>query len=293
MKCFNPIRIIPKGSPAMLVRCNKCLACREEIAKEYTARFIHEAKYYKHLYFLTLTYDDEHLVLNKYGVGTLVKKHIVDYIKRVNIHCKRKGLGKYIYFLAGEYGEGMRPHYHITIGVDNSLILFEFGNEWPFGLVNGLREEASIKSIFYTIGYSEKKINNVNTDNYFIENDLVPPFRKFSRGLGLRWYEENKHSIAKKYYLNLGKQRIGLPTYYKRKLKEELLVDVNELQSKVSEQTRKLLDFYNELYKIKKLDYYDEQLDDLFEIEKKIRSTQKQRRRLYEERQRRKKKGKL
>lgn len=295
MKCYNPVRIIPKVkigyAEPMLVRCGKCYACKEEIAKEYTARFIHESKYYSKKYFLTLTYSDDNLVLNKYQVGILVKKHITDYIKRVNIHCKRKNLGEYKYFVAGEYGDGsMRPHYHISIVCDNPNILFEFVNEWKYGQVNGAREEATIKSFFYTIGYSDKKVCQVNSDKYFIDNDMPPPFRKFSRGLGSRWYEENKKDLSKQYYLKLGKQRIGLPSYYKKKLKEEELVDLEKLKEKVSEQNRKLLDFYNELYRIKKLDYYDGQVDDLFEIEKRIRATKKHRRKLYEDRQRLKKK---
>lgn len=297
MKCYNPVRIIPKNKvgqqcgPPMLTRCGKCYACKEEIAKEYTSRFIKESIYYKHKYFITLTYDDEHLPLNKYAVGTLNKKHIVDYLKRVNIHCKRKELGDYKYFIGAEYGDGtLRPHYHVSIVCDNPDILFEFGNEWKYGQINGLRAEGSIKSIFYTIGYSDKKVGLINSDKYFIDNDMVPPFRKFSKGLGRRWYEENKHEIAKQYYLKLGKQKIGLPPYYKKLLKDEGLVDIDSLREKVSERERRLLDDYNAIYGLKKDNLYGEELYNLLQAEKRIRETKKQRRRLYEQRQKMKRK---
>lgn len=89
---------------------------------------IHEAAYWEEFHneyswFLTLTYDDEHLPFG----GTLVKEHIQDFFKRLRWHI---GTKKLRYYVVGEYGSQcpdhelidcpacgglQRPHYHAII----------------------------------------------------------------------------------------------------------------------------------------------------------------------------------
>lgn len=231
-----------------MVRCGKCLACREEIAKEYTYRFMNEYKYFKYLYFITLTYEDDKLPKNEDGFGTLNKKHIVDYLKTININVKRdnKIVSKdYKYFVGGEYGDQtMRPHYHIAILCDDQRIGQYFVAKWHYGRIDF--QEGDMRSVFYVIGYSNKKIGD--QDWLYDNSNLERPFRKFSRGLGKRYYEEEKHTLSGQYYGKLGNTKIALPNYYKNKLKEEVLVDIQELERKANENNQRLIEYYTKIY---------------------------------------------
>ena len=62
IKCLHPVQVATlKG--VTLCRCGKCPACESSIKSELQLRIQCEAKKHKHSYFITLTYDDEHLPL--------------------------------------------------------------------------------------------------------------------------------------------------------------------------------------------------------------------------------------
>ena len=172
MKCYKPIlikkhldiQIYPDG---LLVPCGRCLACKEEIAKEYTLRYCmhkNEQGLLKTA-FLTLTYNNENLPINENYKMTLRKKDIVDYLKATREQLRRdskktnQNLLNYLYYLSGEYGEEKnRPHYHIVLSYNNKRILNEFVKQWEETKGNvKCYDNASIQSIFYTIGYVDKK----------------------------------------------------------------------------------------------------------------------------------------
>lgn len=259
MKCYKPVMIKyvkrnkitgNKEGPEkrLMVRCGKCLACREEIAKEYTYRFMNEYTYFEYLYFITLTYRDEDIPKNADGFETLNKKHIVDYLKVINVNVARDSYiidKKYKYFVGAEYGDQtMRPHYHVSILCNDERVGQYFMAKWKYGNIDF--QIGDMRSVFYVIGYSNKKIGD--NDKYYDDLGLERPFRKFSKGLGKDYYEERKHELAGKYYGQLGYSRIALPNYYKNKLKESELVDINELTRKAEENNLKLLEFYKKTY---------------------------------------------
>ena len=268
MKCYKPILIKYHkrdedgnkitGEKHLMVRCGKCLACREEIAKEYTYRFMNEYKYFKYLYFITLTYEDDKLPRNAEGYETLDKKEITDYLKTININVKRHLPNeKYKYFTAGEYGDQtMRPHYHVSILCNNPKVAQLFVEKWHKGRIDF--QAGDMRSVFYVIGYSNKKIGD--NDSFYETNNIEKPFRKFSRGLGKTYYEENKNNLAGQYYGKLGNTRIALPNYYKNKLKGEDLVDIQELEKKAMENNDKLIEYYIKTYKenYTLFDYYND-----------------------------------
>lgn len=283
MKCYSPISIkVEKLNRRIMVRCGKCLACREEIAKEYTLRYIQESKKFKYLYFLTLTYRDENVPYNERGYLTLKKDDLTKYLKVINVNVKRKlPLEEYKYFACGEYGDQTeRPHYHIVLSCNNQEIGKLFLKKWFAGDVKF--EEASIQSVFYTIGYVNKKIKD--KDYYYDLNEIERPFRKFSRGLGKDYYEENKKELAEKYYANIGKNKIALPKYYKDKLKDSGLVDIEELTKKAEESNRELRNWYAKKYNLsdKRERYKDGSFDFMpNEIDEKIENMLKQRKANY------------
>lgn len=94
-------------SPTIYVDCGKCLNCKINKAREWTARLVHETQVSQSTIFITLTYDDEHLPSE--GVR---KQDVQDFISDL-----RKVCGPGIrYFFGSEYGESdvatRRPHYH-------------------------------------------------------------------------------------------------------------------------------------------------------------------------------------
>ena len=58
------------------VPCGKCEDCLKSKARGWAFRILKEASLYENNFFLTLTYDDDHLPYSKAGINTLVKDEI-------------------------------------------------------------------------------------------------------------------------------------------------------------------------------------------------------------------------
>lgn len=250
MKCYQPVlikhrakagQLTKKGeqkySGNVLVPCGRCLACKEAKAREYTTRFIKEATYYKYKIFATLTYDNENITKD-YGLD---KKEIVKYLKRVQKTAKKNKI-EYKYYLTGEYGDlESRPHYHIAIVSDNKKIADIFKEKWNKGITEF--EECDVKAIHYVIGYVDKKV--LGYDNY---GKREAPFRKFSRGLGLKWLIDNKEQVAKEKHTWSKGYKVGLPKYYKNKLEEMNMWSKEEEKERAILQNEKLTKYYEDKY---------------------------------------------
>ena len=126
-----------------LIPCRKCWACQLNYSAEWATRIMLECKEHQNNWFLTLTYDDEHLpileeitgenILIRYEDGTkktedmtfyndgtwtgsLYPDHMKTFINTMRKEFERKGFTGIKYFYAGEYGETtQRPHYHIIL----------------------------------------------------------------------------------------------------------------------------------------------------------------------------------
>ena len=83
------------------IPCGKCIGCRLAYSKEWAVRIVKECESFEYNYFLTLTYDDEHL-----KSPSLVKKDLQDFFKRLRWFYKKNFNHDNIrYFACGEYGE--------------------------------------------------------------------------------------------------------------------------------------------------------------------------------------------
>lgn len=111
MKCVNPFRKNINGIDLFLP-CGKCLPCRINKRNEWTQRLLHESYQYPNSsFFLTLTYNDEHLPKDL----SVNKEDIQLFFKRLRKACKDNRIR---YFISSEYGDadfGSRPHYHCII----------------------------------------------------------------------------------------------------------------------------------------------------------------------------------
>lgn len=208
MKCLNPVY---SSSRHAYVPCGQCYFCTNRKKYEFVVRCLLERVSYKHGYFITLTYDNEHLPSNK-GVSYPDADYFLDNFRR---HFHRNGF-LFSYYLMSEYGgKSNRPHYHMHLFSDAPLIfvsssLFSY---WK----NGFHKigRTTLKSILYTSAFHllPKEFRN----NYPVSN-----FHIFSRGLGYGYFKDR---LVSSYYkdnervvFDYAGQSFHLPPYIIKKL---------------------------------------------------------------------------
>lgn len=212
-----------------IIPCGNCIGCRLEYSREWANRGYLEAKCWEQNWFVTLTYDENHITVleeteTKRGFtfinegdwnGTLVQEDLTQFMKNLRQIMKRDYNEDGIRFMAcGEYGsEGERPHYHLILFNCNLPIetFFEsriinkevyYRNKiieraWTKGISN--ISEASWNNIAYTARYITKKINGKLSDEYYCEKGQKKEFFRVSRmpGIGEIYYQEHKDEIYK------------------------------------------------------------------------------------------------
>lgn len=186
--------------------CGQCMPCRINRRQEWTFRLLLELRQRAYTYFVTLTYDNEHLP----DGNTLVKKDYQDFLKRL-----RKRLGfKIRYWVTGEYGEKYgRPHYHFLIFSDDfvnvdfdhkgKIIDSEFHKAWTDGSgLIGLVDVHVIPSVGdglavarYCAGYVLKKLTTRKSMDRVNDNRL-PEFGHGSRRPGIGLDSDSINSIT-------------------------------------------------------------------------------------------------
>ena len=142
--CSKPFR---RG--VMEFGCGQCMPCRINRRRLWTARILLEQLGHSESWFVTLTYDKE----NHPQDGSLVPKHLCDYLKRVRSAISPRQIR---YYAVGEYGEkNFRPHYHLCVfgAVGDTDI---FVRCWRFGFVHV--GEINKDTASYVAGYTIKKM---------------------------------------------------------------------------------------------------------------------------------------
>lgn len=153
-----------------LVPCAKCAFCMKRKAAHWTLRLQHEMAASFSAFFVTLTYNDEHLPRN----GYLSKDDLQKYLMRL-----RKINPGLRYFAVGEYGgQGDRPHYHLILF--NVVTLDLVHRAWSLngvalGYVCGRR--ADMGSINYCVEYIQAQQRD--------KCHPAPPFVLMSRRPGI------------------------------------------------------------------------------------------------------------
>lgn len=180
----------------MKIPCGKCIGCRLEHSRQWAIRAVHEASMYDKNCYLTLTYNEENVPKN----GSLNKRDIQLFLKKLRESERRKGNSDIRYFQCGEYGEEKdRPHHH--------AILFNFDFEdkkywkskngfklyrsdyleslWKHG--NSIIGSVTFESCAYVARYITKKISGPKAEEHY--KGKVPEFTTMSRrpGIGAPW----------------------------------------------------------------------------------------------------------
>lgn len=191
--------LVPEHS--LSIPCGQCIGCRLEKSRQWAIRCSLESQLYQNSYFLTLTYDDEHLP----KTGSLVPEDLQKFLKKLRRYIEYHGSDKKIRFFAcGEYGDNFsRPHYHAIIYNLDIPDLKRFSTSfsgdiyytseiinqiWRNGYV--IIGQVTFESCAYVARYVTKKITGSQADEHY--QGRQPEFVRMSRrpGIGSAWLDQ-------------------------------------------------------------------------------------------------------
>ena len=216
------------------VPCGKCVGCRLDYSRSWADRCVLEGKSYEFNWFVTLTYDDDHIItkdrslLSSKGTLTLYPKDLQDFLKRLRFHWEKDhGWSKIVsdqdpdrvinagirFYAAGEYGSTtFRPHYHILLfntpiydlvpffvnqQGDTVYTSDEIQSIWGNGHVT--IGEMNWQTAAYTARYVMKKQKGKGAAEHYEAAGIYPEFVRMSRkpGIGRFYFEAHKDEIYK------------------------------------------------------------------------------------------------
>lgn len=219
--------------------CGKCPECLKRRVSGWSFRLKKEMQRATSAFFITLTYDTDHVPISPNGFMTLDKKHPPLWIKRLRKFNQDSG-NPIKYYLCGEYGtDSKRPHYHVIIfNVPLSLIIGEtpsdhafaypeiyLDGKYPFKSQSWIHGHITIgqvneASIGYCLKYMQKPVCKILHDR----DDRQIQFSLMSKKLGdnyltpqmKKWH---KGDLLNRMYVPIedGK-KIAMPRYYKEKI---------------------------------------------------------------------------
>lgn len=251
------------------VPCGKCARCIERRKMEWSFRMETEMERSKTAYFVTLTYNPEHIPYTEKGKYTLQPKHLEKFWKRLrqnqirskttieHLYNNLKHTDKIKYYAAGEYGEDRgRPHYHaIIFNASMTIIekswLDEYGH--PIGYVHIVK--ANHQTINYLMKYLDKWLNKKQSKY------REPEYNTMSEGIGEDYIKKNmawhKRNLDVLYVTNKLGIKIPMPKYYRLQIFDE------EERKKQLELVKDSLDLIKQerIELIGEAEYYQELLD--------------------------------
>lgn len=217
------------GGDVLKIPCGQCLGCRIDKSREWANRCMDEAKFTQNNWFITITYDNEHLRYNTIQeansgvcvkVPTLFPPDLKQFFDKLRERLRRKGFTDFRYYACGEYGEQYeRPHYHAVCfnlplndlefyKVKQGYIYYnspflqsvwsevdEYGEVKTKGYI--VVTEVTWETCAYTARYILKKQTGKGSTEYYSDKGVLPEFVRMSRrpGIGRKFYELNKDKI--------------------------------------------------------------------------------------------------
>lgn len=213
---------------AQKIPCGHCINCKITKSREWANRCVLEASQYENNYFVTLTYDPEHLPLmdNMEGsegkeycndgtwAGMLVKDDMTKFIRSLRdyyrYHYGHEGIR---FFGAGEYGDNFqRPHYHLILfnlpiydleTAEKNWFKQQYWESetiskiWGKGIVK--IAEVNWTTCAYVARYVMKKRYGEKSADYYAAKGQTPEFVNMSRnpGIGANYFKEHMKEIYK------------------------------------------------------------------------------------------------
>lgn len=229
--------------------CRKCVGCRLSKSREWANRVVMEQLYHSESWFLTLTYDDEHLP-RSFACDTstgeivsvhssLVKSDLQKFFKRL-----RKSGQVIRYFASGEYGtHTYRPHYHILIFglhlTDLVPLRSNFAGSqyytsdfisrlWPVGY--HILGQVTWQSASYVARYTMKKASHGYDRSLYDQASVEPEFQTMSLrpAIGRQYYDDHPEIfLYDRFSVSTpqGGRMMTLPEYFRKLYKAEYPVE--------------------------------------------------------------------
>ena len=240
------------------VGCGRCFDCRMKYALNWANRLMIEKRRFPNdCYFLTLSYDDDHLTHSKEMpvLSTLVKKDTQDFHKRLRFALygdKEPSDSPYRFFLAGEYGDTtFRPHYHeISFNLPlPDLKVYTYKDGYPIYTSKWLTdiwqngevwiEDVTAANCAYVARYCEKKQMKDDVILYD-QAGIQPEFTLMSRRPGIGGFSEefvkDDSGLLARVAVPGGKV-VNVPRYFDKFAdSDESLADVKRMREWRSEQ---------------------------------------------------------
>lgn len=263
MSCLMPISIKnPSTGVFVSIECGKCYECKQKVINQYVFKLEQEAKKNQWAYFVTMTYDNQHVPFSPNGFMTLdTSKHIRNYFRSLRNHYRYRkknpdtGRTKYYYdkvpkisyLIAGEYGGSRtygRPHYHaVILGVPKDVLeKYWYHGNIQVDVVNTAR-------MYYTIKYIDKPSKVPLHSN----DDRVKEFRRASNNLGesyltelVKQYHKDNEDIS---LIISGKYKVGMPKKWKSIIWPEKHV-LEQIHNRITEKAQNILDIKEKEYRI-------------------------------------------
>lgn len=224
------------------IPCGKCIGCRMDYSRSWADRMTyHVLGKEPFSYFITLTYDDDHIDdldhSENYDLYALRFDDMTDFIKKLRNKFRDAEID---YYYSGEYGDQQfRPHFHmIAYNLDISDLEFWKLNDngdpiYTSEVLHGLWKKGIVavshyswRGAAYTASYVEKKRDGRLQIEYEAVG-LTPEKCRMSRrpGIAHDYYCENYEDIWKNNGLAVPRDvnksgHLGIPRYF-RKLAEK------------------------------------------------------------------------
>jgi hypothetical protein len=259
MPCFHPITAYHKigggitwthresNGIKLTVSCKQCTGCRQEYARQWAMRNIHEASLWLNNIFITLTYNDQNLPEH----NKLVKKDFQDFMKRLRKHKKANTKNPIRFFHCGEYGEKFgRPHYHAILfntnfndrkplpGQKNLTTSDTLKKLWGKGHVS--IGDVTFQSASYVAGYVQKKINGKQKEDHYRRIDkttgetwvLPQEYATMSRRPGIAglWFAKHKKDVYPSDNIHINGIEMRPPKYYDNLFQEQNPLQMEQIK---------------------------------------------------------------
>ena len=259
MPCFHPITAYHKigggitwtyqesNGIKLTVSCKQCTGCRQEYARQWAMRNIHEASLWLNNIFITLTYNDQNLPEH----NQLVKKDFQDFMKRLRKNKKANTKNPIRFFHCGEYGEKFgRPHYHAILfntnfndrkpilGQKNLTTSDILKKLWGKGHVS--IGDVTFQSASYVAGYVQKKINGKQKEDHYRRIDkttgetwvLPQEYATMSRRPGIAglWFAKHKKDVYPSDNIHINGKEMRPPKYYDNLFQEQNPLQMEQIK---------------------------------------------------------------
>lgn len=229
-----------RSGRALELPCGRCVGCKQDRARDWMVRIVHESQLYQNNWFVTFTYREEDLPESRsleYGDFQSMMKRL----RRRVRGCSPGPEGNYPlrFFCAGEYGSlRQRPHFHAIMfnlftgdeqrlanGAFRSTLLEDV---WKKGGV--YLDRVTRASAAYVAGYTQKKVYGrtaVYEDVVNLRTGEVSERRKefavMSRrpGIGAWWYARFASDLWSQDHAVVDGKRNKVPRYYLEKFRRD------------------------------------------------------------------------